>query len=162
MARICRLSACAEGPEGSFFRGIMAPHATLSGVTWAQSHMRGRAAVVVAALESGGRAPECGRRAGQQIYSRRRCVSFARAHFPCDSFLVTGLAAFLSALASSTSAYDIRYSAIRSRPGANCSTWPGSSTPRPEATRPPRRPPVSRTAEAYPRSPPRLTASQPR
>ena len=35
MARICRLSACAEGPcpEGSFFRGIMAPHATLSGVT---------------------------------------------------------------------------------------------------------------------------------
>ena len=63
--------------------------------------------MVVAALESGGRAPECGRRAGQQIYSRRRCVSFARAHFPCDSFLVTGLAAFLSALASSTSAYMI-------------------------------------------------------
>jgi len=78
MARICRLSACAEGPctEGSFFRGIMAPHATLSGVTWAQSHMRGRVAVVVAALESGGRAP--GRGDGQLFYSRPLLC----AHFP--------------------------------------------------------------------------------
>ena len=64
--------------------------------------------MVVAALGSAGRAPGCGRGAGQQIYSRRRTVSaLLCAHFPKDSFLATGLAAFLSTLASSTSAYAI-------------------------------------------------------